>query len=84
MYASPAGAMVAKAWDELPGNYAGVGIDSFVLMPNHIHSVIVLNPISVGAAPCGRPSCLTATNQGQPRGVAPTNEKRLTLCEIMS
>jgi putative transposase len=66
MIASPAGEMVAKAWDELPGNYAGVDVDSFVLMPNHIHGVIVLNPNSVGAAPCGRPSSLTAPNPGQP------------------
>lgn len=83
MYASSAGEMVAKAWDELPGNDAGVDIDSFVLMPHHMHGVIVLNPTSAGAAPCGRPSSLTETNQGQPRGVAPTNEKRLTLSDVI-
>ena len=33
MYTNPAGEMVTKAWDEMPGNYAGVDIDSFVLMP---------------------------------------------------
>jgi len=83
MYTNPAGDMVTKAWDELPENYAGMDIDSFVLMPNHIHGVIVLNPTGVGAAPCGRPPSLTASNQGQPQGVAPTNEKRLTLSDVV-
>lgn len=83
MNASPAGQMVAKAWGELPEHYAGVNVDSFVLMPNHIHGIIVLNTSSVGAAPCGRPSSPTAPNPGQPRGVAPTNEKRLTLPDVV-
>ena len=81
MYANPAGEMVAKAWEELPGHYAGVGTDSFVLMPNHIHGVIILNTIGRGGPPwppiwppCGRPSCLSPTKQGQARGVAPTSD----------
>ena len=68
--ASPAGEMVAKAWDELPEHYSGVDVDSFILMPNHIHGIVVLNPSSVGAAPCGRPSSVTASNPGQPSSFA--------------
>ena len=83
MNASPAGQMVAKAWDELRNHYAGIDVDSFILMPNHIHGIVVLNPSSVGAAPCGRPSSLTAPNPGQPRGVAPTKDKRLTLSDVV-
>lgn len=41
-----------------------MGADAFIVMPNHIHGIIVLN--SVGAGPCARPE------QGQPQGVAPT------------
>jgi putative transposase len=29
-------------WDELPLNYPGVEVDAFVLMPDHIHGIIVL------------------------------------------
>ena len=83
MNASARGEMVAKAWHDLPGHYAGVNVDSFVLMPNHIHGIVVLNPNSVGAAPCGRPSSVTVVNAGQPRGVAPTNEKRLALPDVI-
>ncbi len=62
MQLNDAGRMVKTIWDELPVFYAGVDIDGFILMPNHIHGIIVL----VGAAPRGRP------NPGQPQGVAPT------------
>jgi putative transposase len=75
MNPSSAGKMVAQAWDELPEHYVGVDVDSFILMPNHIHGILVLNPSSVGAAPCGRPPSLTVSNAGQPRGVAPTKDR---------
>jgi putative transposase len=51
MLLNDAGRMVQTVWDEMPVHYVGVAIDTFVVMPNHIHGIIVL----VGAAPCGRP-----------------------------
>jgi REP element-mobilizing transposase RayT len=36
------GWMVQGVWDELPGHYPGVRTDSFVIIPNHIHGIIVL------------------------------------------
>ena len=54
---SNAGQMVQTVWDELPQHYPGVDIDEFVIMPNHIHGIIVLN---VGAGPRACP-------QGPPR-----------------
>jgi putative transposase len=30
---------------ELPSHYQGVALDSFVVMPNHVHGIIVLNPV---------------------------------------
>jgi len=57
-----AGRMVQAVWGELPTNYPGVETDAFVVMPNHVHAIIVF----VGAAPCDRP------DDGQPQGVAPT------------
>ncbi len=56
--------MVDSVWGELPRHYAGVDIDGFVAMPNHIHGIVVLT--SVGAGPGACPE------NGQPRGVAPT------------
>ncbi|MDO8126351.1 MAG: hypothetical protein Q6359_03900 [Candidatus Brocadiales bacterium] len=36
------GQMVRKAWTELPTHYMGVDIDEFVIMPNHLHGIIIL------------------------------------------
>lgn len=58
-----AGHMAQEVWNELPIHYAGVEVDEFVVMPNHIHGVIIV----VGAGPCARPP-----KNGQPQGVAPT------------
>jgi REP element-mobilizing transposase RayT len=66
-----AGKMVKTVWDELPRHYPGADVDGFVVMPNHIHGIIVL--ITVGAGPCACPSDRHACqNDGRPRGAAPT------------
>ena len=57
------GRMVETVWRELPQHYGGVEVDALVVMPNHVHGIIML----VGAGPCARPD-----NPGQPQGVAPT------------
>ncbi len=53
---------VARWWNALPPKFPNVETDAFVVMPNHVHGVLMF----VGAAPRGRPS------GGQPHGVAPT------------
>ncbi|WP_071516963.1 transposase [Geitlerinema sp. PCC 9228] len=42
LYLSEAGQMVHKVWNEIPIMYPGVETDAFVIMPNHIHGIIVL------------------------------------------
>ncbi len=39
---SPYGQIVTAAWDDLPNHYAHIELDAFVVMPNHIHGIIVL------------------------------------------
>ncbi|MPZ75625.1 MAG: transposase [Deltaproteobacteria bacterium] len=64
-----AGRMVQAVWDELPIHYSGVETDAFVVMPNHIHGVVVL----VGAGPRACPDVGAGNpERGQPQGVAPT------------
>ena len=41
MALSPAGRMVAEVWDRLDQFYP-VDLDAFVVMPNHLHSILVL------------------------------------------
>jgi putative transposase len=54
-----AGKMIQTTWNEIPMHYPGIETDAFVIMPNHIHGIIVI------------PQRWT-TRKGQPQGVAPT------------
>ena len=38
---TPAGCMVEQVWDEVPQYYPGIETDAFVVMPNHIHGILV-------------------------------------------
>jgi putative transposase len=42
MCPNAAGQMVADLWRELPARFPNVALDIFVVMPNHLHGVIVL------------------------------------------
>ena len=42
MHPNPAGEMITAVWSELATHYPGVGADEFILMPNHIHGIVVL------------------------------------------
>ena len=37
------GNMVSEIWQQIPDRYSGVDIDSFVVMPNHIHGIVVID-----------------------------------------
>lgn len=68
MRLNDAGRMVQAVWNELPDHYPGVETDAFVVMPNHIHAIIVL---SVGAGPRACPNsgpCADPNEMGQPLG----------------
>jgi REP element-mobilizing transposase RayT len=71
MRLNDAGQMVQDVWDELPAFYPGVQTDAFIVMPNHIHGIIIL----VGAGSHACPDEI-----GQPQGVAPT---RLSLPDVV-
>ena len=45
------GAIVEGCWKKLPEHFGNVVLDAFVLMPNHIHGVIIIEggPTDVGA-----------------------------------
>jgi putative transposase len=82
---SDVGEMVELVWRAVPDHYSGVLADSFVVMPNHVHGIIVLTDTVVGATPCGRPD--ERRNQldpGQARGPAPTiGNPRLSLSDVV-
>jgi len=43
MRLNDAGCIVQDIWNALPGHYPCVELDCFVVMPNHIHGIVVLN-----------------------------------------
>jgi putative transposase len=56
-----AGKMISDIWQKIPDYYPGNDIDTFIVMPNHIHGIIY-----VGA---GLRAC---PGTGQSQGIAPT------------
>lgn len=43
------GKIVTQCWLEIPSNYLNVELDKFVVMPNHIHGIIIITENNVGA-----------------------------------
>ena len=68
MRLNDAGKMVYDVWNDLPAFYPGVQTDAFIVMPNHIHGIIIL----VGADPRVCPNADPRVCPGQPSvGVGP-------------
>lgn len=51
MRLNDAGESAARSWHDLPVRFSGLDVDAFVVMPNHIHGILVLsdNAATVGA-----------------------------------
>jgi len=69
MVLNDAGRMVQKTWYEIPRHYPGIDVDASVVMPNHIHGIVII----VGATPRGCPDttprgCPDTTPRGCPDG----------------
>jgi REP element-mobilizing transposase RayT len=37
------GRIVQQCWQEIPNHFGNVELDAFVIMPNHIHGIIIIN-----------------------------------------
>lgn len=51
MQMNDAGRLVRSRWQELPARFPSVNLDTFVVMPNHLHAVIVLGDTLVFGGP---------------------------------
>lgn len=67
---SDAGRMVQQAWLQLPERFPQIALDAFVIMPNHIHGILVLtNPVGaslVGDQNGGRAPTRDAPTESRP------------------
>ncbi len=43
MYLSEIGYIASQVWYEIPVHFPFIGLDAFVVMPDHIHGIIVIN-----------------------------------------
>ena len=64
MRLNEAGQMVAALWDGLAARLSGVEIDRFVVMPNHLHGILVLDADAGGAKTEGATTRVAPTNGG--------------------
>jgi hypothetical protein len=43
--------MVRAAWEDLPHHYANIEFNAFIVMPNHVHGIIVMVGAGLKPAP---------------------------------
>jgi REP element-mobilizing transposase RayT len=41
--------IIRQVWENLPEHYPNIILDEFVIMPNHIHGIIIIQDDAVGA-----------------------------------
>jgi REP element-mobilizing transposase RayT len=73
------GGCVVRWWDDIPRHFVGVDTDAFVVMPNHVHGIIVI----VGAG-LPRPYGTIATHTAMGAETAPLRGRRPSLGNIVA
>ena len=66
MRLNAAGELAAAMWNALPNRFAQIDLDAFVVMPNHIHGILIISDDVVGAPLVG------ARDAGAAARAAPT------------
>jgi len=81
MRLNDAGRMVHDVWNDLPRHYAGVELDAFVVMPNHVHAIVIIVGAGLKPAPTVRAGLKPApTKHGLPeivRGFKTFSSRRI-------
>ena len=49
MLLNDAGKFANKCWLKIPEHFTHVSLDEFIIMPNHIHGIIIIEDVNVGA-----------------------------------
>jgi putative transposase len=70
---NPNGIIVTATWDQLPAHYPNIDLDAFIVMPNHIHGIIILTDVS--SVRHGLPEIVRGFKTFSARGI---NERRQT------
>jgi REP element-mobilizing transposase RayT len=67
---NPAGQLAATLWNDMPLRFPETDMDAFVVMPNHVHGIIVLpdRAVVVGAPLVGARDENRGGHEGRPYG----------------
>ena len=49
------GKIAHEAWEAIPSHYKNTLLDDYVIMPNHIHGIVIFNDVETGHAPSLQP-----------------------------
>jgi putative transposase len=69
MRLNDAGEIARRCWEDIPHHFPLVGLDAFVVMPNHVHGIIVITESCRGEksfAPTHAPTTTTTTTPQSP------------------
>jgi len=78
MALNDAGRMVEKCWNNIPSHFPHIELDMFVVMPNHVHGILVMDdsvgaknfsPVQPGQRPCGTSKTIGSVIRGFKIGV---------------
>jgi REP element-mobilizing transposase RayT len=77
MHLNDAGRMVREIWNELPHRFPHIQLDRFIIMPNHMHGIIVINEtIDCRGESCIRPM-IEGDHKDRPYGTRPKTLGRI-------
>ncbi len=71
---SDVGQIVSEQWFELKNRYPRIELDQFIVMPNHIHGIIIINAEQAEQSPAPTTECTRCTNTRAEQSPAPTTE----------
>ena len=44
MHLSESGMIIDKIWNEIPARYENISLDEYIIMPDHFHGIIWIDP----------------------------------------
>lgn len=77
---SEIGQIAQSAWRDIPNNFSRVILDEFVIMPNHIHGIIVIRPEESQSR---NPAIITGLPEGNAPTVVPSDKSTPPLSVIV-
>lgn len=82
MHLNRMGLAVRKTWLDLPYHYPHVVLDAFVIMPNHVHGIIVLTEDDGGGSVPGDVSTLEQIEAGHVPAANPLETRPYNLAKL--